>query len=246
MYHSHLWNLLNLRWKKIGTVLFLVCLLCQISVAQSGFKYRPKYQEGYEDKNIHFGFLFALPSTRFNFIHSNEFLSASDSVSLITAPITQGFRMGFVFNKFLNDHWDIRTTPSVSLYERVVEYQFLKGSTRREIREATWIEIPLLVKYKSQRRMNSRMYMLAGVTFGFETNVRRRQLSGTSRLTTGTTDLTLDYGFGFEQFLPYTKLSPEIRFSHGLVNMYKQAENPTTLGLSRLTSHSITLYLMFE
>jgi hypothetical protein len=218
---------------------------CQLLLAQE-LKYRPKYQEGYEDKNIHYGFLFALPSTRFGITHSNEFLSASDSTTLITAPVTKGFRMGFVFNKYLNDHWDLRTTPSVSLYERVVEYQFLRGSTRREIREATWIELPVLLKYKSQRRMNSRMYMLAGFTFGFETNVRKRQLSGTERLTTRTTDLTFDYGFGLEQFLPYTKFSPEIRFSHGLVNMYKPADNPTTLGISRLTTHSITLYLMFE
>jgi hypothetical protein len=228
-----------------GFLVLCILSLCQSVLAQE-LKYRPKYQEGYEDKNIHYGFLFALPSTRFNLTHSNDFLSAADTAVLITAPITKGFRMGFVFNKFIDDHWDLRTTPSVSLYERVVEYKFLKGSTRQEIREATWIEIPVLLKYKSQRRMNSRMYMLAGFTFGFETNVRRRQLSGTERLTTRTTDLTFDYGFGLEQFLPYTKLTPEIRFSTGLVNMYKPSENPATLGISRLTTHSITLYLMFE
>ncbi len=245
MYYTHIWNMLNLRGKKVSFLVLFFLSLGQSVLAQE-LKYRPKYQENYEDKDIHYGFLFALPSTRFNVTHSNEFLAASDSTVLITAPVTKGFRMGFVFNKFLNDHWDLRSTPSISLYERVVEYKFLKGSSRQEIREATWIEIPVLLKYKSQRRMNSRMYMVAGLTFGFETNVRRRQLSGTERLTTRTTDLTLDYGFGLEQFLPYTKLTPELRFSTGLVNMYKPSDNPTTLGISRLTTHSITLYLMFE
>ncbi len=237
--------MLNLRGQKVSFLVLFFLSLGQSVLAQE-LKYRPKYQENYEDKDIHYGFLFALPSTRFNVMHSNEFLAASDSTVLITAPVTKGFRMGFVFNKFLNDHWDLRSTPSISLYERVVEYKFLKGSSRQEIREATWIEIPVLLKYKSQRRMNSRMYMIAGLTFGFETNVRRRQLSGTERLTTRTTDLTLDYGFGLEQFLPYTKLTPELRFSTGLVNMYKPSDNPTSLGIGRLTTHSITLYLMFE
>lgn len=240
MHTTHFRNLFYLHWQKIAFFVVLTHLL----QAQNS-QYRPKHMEGYDNKPIHYGFLFALPVTRYNLTYSDQFNSASDSTMLIKSPITNGFRMGFVLNMYLNDHWDLRTTPTVSLYERSVEYQFA-NVTKKEIRESTWIEVPIMFKYKSERRMNSRMYMVAGVTFGIETNVRKRTLPGSGRLSTTNYDITIDYGIGFEQFLPYTKLSPEIRFSHGFLNSYRQPEYPVSLGIHRLTSHTIGLYLMFE
>ncbi len=246
MHTTHIRNLFNLHWQKvIFTSLVIGSGLINIGQAQTSSYYR-KHLEYYDDKPVHYGFLFALPVTRFSIVHSNSFVN-QDTTSRITAPATVGFRMGFVVNGYLNDHWDIRTTPSVSLYDRVVEYEFSKGSTRRELREATWIELPLLFKYKSLRRMNSRMYMVGGVTFGFETNVRKRLRQGSDFLNAKNTDLTVDYGFGFEQFLAYTKFSPEIRFSHGIPNLFRNNDtNTASSGIRRLTSHTVTIYLMFE
>ncbi len=246
MHTTHIRNLFHLHWQKVILGLILIgCGLTKTAHSQTSSYYR-KHLEYYDDKPIHYGFLFALPITRFHIVHSNNFVN-QDTTSRITAPTTLGFRMGFVVNGYLNERWDIRTTPSVSLYDRVVEYEFARGTTRRELREATWIEIPLLFKYKSQRRMNTRMYMLGGMTFGFETNVRKRLRQGSDFLNTKNSDLTIDYGFGLEQFLAYTKFSPEIRFSHGIVNLFRSNDtNNASGGIRRLTSHTITLYLMFE
>ncbi|AYQ34931.1 outer membrane beta-barrel protein [Runella sp. SP2] len=246
MHTTHFRNLLHLRWQKVivGALLLGQAILFSAN-AQTSSYYR-KHLEHYDDKPVHYGFLFALPVTRFGIVHSNTFLT-QDTLNRITAPATAGFRMGFVVNGYLNDSWDIRTTPSVSLYDRQVRYEFAKGSTRSELREATWIEIPVLFKYKSQRRMNTRMYMLGGMTFGFETNVRKRLRQGSDFLNTRGSDLTVDYGFGLEQFLAYTKFSPEIRFSHGIVNLFRANDlNTVSNGIRRLTSHSVTIYLMFE
>lgn len=246
MYITHFRSLLHLHWQKVVLgLLFLTFSVRPYLQAQSSSYFR-KHLEYYDDKPIHYGFLFALPITRFNIVHNNNFLT-QDTTNRITSPTSAGFRMGFVINGYLNEHWDIRTTPSVSLYDRMVEYEFANGGKRSELREATWLEIPLLFKYKSQRRMNSRMYMLAGMTFGFETNVRKRLRQGSDFLNTKSADLTLDYGFGFEQFLAYTKFSPEIRFSHGLVNLFRTNDvNSASGSIRRLTSHSVTIYLMFE
>lgn len=223
---------------------FLIVLLSIGGQAQNSTYFR-KHLEHYEDKPIHYGFLFALPMTRFNITHTEDFLNR-DTTARIYGPTTAGFRVGFVVNAYLDDRWDIRSTPGISLYDRVVEYQATRGSQLRELREATWIEIPLLMKYKSQRRGNSRMYMIAGMTFGFEANARRRLRAGAQRLSTKSSDLTIDYGFGFEQFLPYTKFSPEIRFSHGINNLFEPSPNVTINSIRRLTTHTIGLYLMFE
>jgi hypothetical protein len=260
--------LFNLRWNKISTsfityyasfisvvrqaVLYnfgigLVVIFCFLNpVFGQKTAYMQRFQELYDTKPIHYGFLFAVPVTNYTVIHNDAFNAATDSVMGVRTPNTTNFRMGFVINAFLDDHWDVRTTPSVTLYNRFLDYDMRSGRSRRETRESAWIEVPLLLKYKSQRRNNSRMYLIGGATFGFETNVRKRTPSGINRLAAKTTDLTLDYGFGFEQFLQYTKFSPEIRFSHGLLNAYVQPQYPATLGIKRLTTHTITFYLMFE
>ena len=57
-------------------------------------------------------------------------------------------------NAFLDDHFDLRLTPSVSLFSREVQYDYPGGTSKTEIRESTWIDFPLLLKYKSERRNN--------------------------------------------------------------------------------------------
>lgn len=221
-------------------MLFLAAVPAQ---AQT-YQYKRKFLEHYDDKLIHFGFFFAMPSTRFNIKHSDAFVPA-DSAFRITSPNRSGFQVGFIMNAFMNDRFDFRTTPSVSLYGREVTYDYPGGTSITETRESTWLDVPLLLKYKSERRRNTRMYLLAGASFGIETNVRKNEV-GTSRLSTATTDMSLQYGVGLEQFFQYFKFAPELRFSHGLPNIFRPTNNAAGLGISRLTTHTVTLYLNFE
>ena len=87
--------------------------------------------------------------------------------------------------------------------------------------------------------------MVAGVTMGIETNVKRSKAGAgsTGRIDTQTSDFTLDYGVGYERFFEFFKFSPELRFSHGLKNVFQGSSNT---GINRLTTHTVTLYLNFE
>jgi hypothetical protein len=209
-----------------------------------GKGYIRRHLEFYDEKPIHYGFLFGAPVTRFNIKRSQDFLA--DPAFLIQSPPQAAFRMGFIVNGYLNEQFDIRTTPSVSLYERQIKYSYPDGQERIEKRESTWVEFPLLAKYKSERRVNTRMYMVAGLTLGIETNVKRRAGGTFSKLDTSTTDLTLDYGIGYEQFFEFFKFSPELRFSHGLANMLRPGGTSVNPGLNRLSTHTVTLYFNFE
>jgi len=222
----------------------LLCALSTQTQAQ-GYKYVRKHLERYDDKELHYGFFFAAPITRFSVGYSPSYLTAG-SAYRIYSPNKASFRVGFVLNAFLNDRFDLRLTPAVSLYSREVQYDYPGGSQRTETRESTWVDLPLLLKYKSERRNNSRMYLLAGGSFSIETNVRRKELQGASRLSTGNMDLAVEYGIGFEQFFEFFKFAPELRFSHGLLNLYRPTSNTAGIGINRLTTHTITLYLNFE
>lgn len=230
-------------WIAIVFALFFFTL--PSNVQAQGYKYVRKHLERYDDKEIHYGFFFAMPVTRFSVGHSPSFLTA-DSAYRIYSPNKASFRVGFVVNAFLNDRFDLRLTPSVSLFSREVHYDYPGGTQKIETRESTWVDLPLLLKYKSERRNNSRMYLLAGGSFSIETNVRRKELQGASRLSTGNMDLALEYGVGFEQFFEFFKFAPELRFSHGLLNLYRPSANVAGIGINRLTTHTVTLYLNFE
>ena len=232
------------RSKIIIGIFLLLCITVQELQAQ-GIGYKRKHLEFYDDKPIHYGILFAVPFTRFTLRHNDDFVS-KDSAYLVQSPTRAAFRMGFTVNAYLNDRFDLRTTPSVSLYERQVKFSYPGGTEKIENRESTWIEVPLLLKYKSQRRGNSRMYLIAGMTFGIETNVKRSKGSGSGTLATKSSDLTADYGVGFERFFEFFKLAPELRFSHGLTNVFQPSKNSLGMGLDKMTTHTVTLYLNFE
>ncbi|CAG5012251.1 hypothetical protein DYBT9275_05138 [Dyadobacter sp. CECT 9275] len=246
MHIINLRGLFHLHWSKVVITGFLILLLASSYTATSqGLGYRRKHLEYYDDKPLHYGILFAIPFTRYNFSHSDDFLTR-DTSYLIESPTTTAFRMGFTINAYLTDHFDLRTTPSVSLYERQMKFSYPGGTEKIQKRESTWVEIPLLLKYKSNRRVNSRMYMIAGITMSIETNVKRNRGAGSGTLDTKTSDFTVDYGIGYEQFFEFFKFAPELRFSHGLSNVLQPSANSTTSGIKRLTTHTVTLYLNFE
>ena len=245
MHTINLRDLYDLHRSKIiiGTLLLLCTAVQEISA--QGIGYKRKHLEYYDDKPIHYGILFAVPFTHFKLSHNEDYVS-KDSAYLVQSPTKGAFRMGFTINAFLNDRFDIRTTPSVSLYERQVKFSYPNGVEKIEKRESTWIELPLLLKYKSERRGNSRMYLVAGMTFGVETNVKRSRGAGSGTIATKSSDWTVDYGVGFEQFFEFFKLAPELRFSHGLTNVFQPSKNSLGAGLDKMTTHTVTLYLNFE
>jgi hypothetical protein len=249
MHTPYLRRQFDLRGQKIALLVLLgLCWVAKSTPAraQNALNQR-RFMEFYDDKTIHYGFFFAAPFTRFNVRHSEAFVNA-DSTTSIVSPTQPGFRMGFVFNVGLSRRFDFRITPTVSIYGRSVQYAFAGGSERTQLRESTWVEVPLLFKYKSERRGNTRMYVVGGLAFGIEANVRRKENLGLyrERLATKTADVTVEYGVGLERFFEFFKFSPELRFSHGLVNLLDPNVSAYSQGVSRLTSHTVTLYLMFE
>nr|WP_229374950.1 porin family protein [Fibrella rubiginis] len=233
----------------------LLLMAAQAATAQSStYKYIRKYKEDYDLKPIHFGFYFGLPTTRYGLTYTPNFASANGSVTdpnpivRITSPNNTGLlRVGFLVNAFLDDNFDLRTNPGISIISRSINYTYADGTEKANLIESAWVELPLLLKYKSARRVNSRMYLIGGASLGIETNRKRREDASLGLPNTASTDFSLEYGIGFEQFLEYFKFAPELRFSHSLVNAFKgSTATPATTNIQRLTTHTVTLYLNFE
>lgn len=113
-----------------------------------------------------------------------------------------------------------------------------------QILEATQIEFPLMLKYKSERRGNARMYFIGGVNPSFEAKGKNSQ-EGSEKLSLKDTNFAVEFGFGVDIYNQFFKFSPEIRFSKGLTNLAKN-DNMYDMGLERVSLNTITLYLQFS
>lgn len=223
--------------------LLLSLFLCVGASAQST-KITKRYLDNYDSQDVHFGFFFAPSSTRFNIKFNRDFLS-KNTAYLINSPEDFSLKMGALTNFNLNDYFDFRVLPTITLYNRQIVFNVDNAEVKPYRSETTWFEMPVMLKYKSERRDNFRMYMFGGARVGFEGSSKRK-LSG-ERLNVKKSDFSLEYGIGAERFFEFFKFSPELHFSHGLTNMYIPITNvPYGAGIDKFTSHSVTLYLLFE
>ncbi|MBL0740863.1 outer membrane beta-barrel protein [Chryseolinea lacunae] len=241
---THFWDKLYLHRHKIVFALAL-CVCAFAAEAQKSTRWVQKNNPNYDNKKLTYGFLIALHSSIYQTQYSDRFVShAFDTVHSVTSSWTSGFSLGFIVNYRLTEFLDIRLTPDVAFYEQQVMYQYTDEHTDNQRLESTMVEFPLLLKYKSERRGNIRMYMIGGVKPAIEASGKKDAAS--SRLEISKSNMSLEAGFGFDLYYPLFKFSPEIRFSRGIVNMLGNPDNEYGQPLRRMNTNTITLYFLFQ
>ncbi|MCS6822710.1 MAG: PorT family protein [Cytophagaceae bacterium] len=198
----------------------------------------------YDNRLMHYGFTIGLNTTRFRAIRSPAYFPG-DSIIAIKTPSKAGFSLGFIMNLRLGDYLDLRLTPDVAFFERTVEFTFGSGRQSKQTAESVFIETPLMLKYKSMRRHNNRMYLVGGIKPAIEAGAKKKEKKK-NELRTNNMDFSIDYGVGLDLYFKFFKFAPELRFSHSLVNILNKDPNPYSESLLKLTTHTVTLYLHFE
>lgn len=198
----------------------------------------------YDERLLHYGFFLALNYNRTQITRSNYYY-ATDTFQTIQANGTGGFALGFLLNVKLADQLSFKVVPSVGFYDYSVLFTKYNGTTIDQTVETTFIETQFLLKYRSIRRKNSRMYLIGGIKPAIRAGGKKSE-PGDPKISMNRINLSIDYGAGFELYFPYFKWSPEIRFSHGLLNLNADAGNDFNKSLSSILTHTVTLYFFFE
>lgn len=241
----NLWNKLNLYRTKIILVAGLVLVVGSLH-AQS-YRWARKNNPDYDQRKITYGFLIGLHTTSYQIEYSDKFVTSSfDSVHSVIPDWKPGFSLGFIVNYRMAEFLDLRLTPEVAFYEHSLRYNFVDGTHTEELVETTMVEFPFLLKYKSMRRGNIRMYMIGGIKPGIEASGKKEIENTTTQLEVKEANLNLEGGLGFDLYFPLFKFSPEIRFSRGMVNVLDNTENKFGQPLRRVNTNTITIYLLFQ
>jgi hypothetical protein len=229
---------------------FIIALCLSFSLKSQVNKYVQLYDEYYDNKPVHFGFMISHASTNYLLGSNPDNLSTMPPKLAVNAesPKMTGFQIGGTVNYAYDKHYEIRSGLNIALYERQIQFNEVtpKGNmpSKTYIRESTWLEIPVNLKYRSLRRKNHRVYIMGGFKLGVEANVKRT----TQQIQAKTTDFSLEYGFGFEKFYKFFKFNPELKFSHGLRDLYLKPLGgaPEFSRLNQYNSHTVSLIFYFE
>ena len=245
MQGTNLWYQFHLQRIKIVFVLLLV-LTTSVSQAQKA-RWARKNNPNYDDKKLTYGFLIGLHTSSYQIKYSDLFVTpAMDTLHSVSPSWSSGFSLGFIVNYRLTEFLDVRITPKVSFYEHKLTYLFTDDTPRKEeLVETTMVELPLLLKYKSERRGNIRMYMIGGINPSIEASGKNTEDENGNLKIKGS-NLNLEAGFGFDLYYPLFKFSPEIRFSRGISNLLNDRTNDYGLPLKHINTNTISLYLLFQ
>ncbi len=240
-----------MRFLLIGAVLLLTLLVCDAAAQKkrnnTGYG-RSKNLPTYDDRVLRYGFQLGLHQSRFNIRHSDFFANNGDSTTAVHPKWSPGFMLGLITSFRLgNELWNLRFVPNVSFYERSIEYQYRNNpeNLHNEIFENTMIEFPVLLKYKSLRRGNHRMYMVSGLSANFKVAGKKERLNDL-QLQSINQNIEVCYGIGWDLYFEFFKFAPELRFSHGIPNLLIKNGNAASNNLDRLTTHRVALILNFE
>jgi hypothetical protein len=156
----------------------------------------------------------------------------------------------------LGEYFDLRFLPGLSFGERRLAYNvpvYDANSTSAEPLEyfsikTTYIDLPLLVKYKSSRLNNQRPYLVAGPAL--RVDISKTGVEDLVRVKRG--GFYFEAGVGWDSYLPFFRLSTELKVSLGLGNMLNNGPDGETqrqyytTALKKLTSNVFTLSFHFE
>ncbi len=84
--------------------------------------------------------------------------------------------------------------------------------------DSYYLEVPLSIKYSAKRHSNIRPYLMGGINLRYNLGSKVNEAKG---VYFGLTAFEPFYeaGFGFDFFYPFFKLSVEVKYSGGLVNI---------------------------
>lgn len=205
-----------------------------------------------DNKLYHFGFILGFNMMDLNVQHSGVVAEDGKVWFVEDTSMNPGFSVGIVSDLRVLNWLNLRFTPTLFFNDRQVSFRDSEGTEWEDgsvAVQSSMLELPLLLKIRGQRKNNYRPYLLAG---GALTIDMGRDSEGPLMLKQ--VDYGIEVGLGFDFYLSYFKLCPELKFYFGLGDVLErdrpEIADVTNLkfsnAISKLTSRLIVLSFNFE
>jgi len=208
---------------------------------------KPQNNPLYDYEILHFGFSVAVSTMNFAIRPADNFF-AMDSVASIENKIYPGFNINIVSNLRLTEDLDLRFLPGLAFGQRDLIYTYKIDEPDKRVKiESIFIETPVLLKYKSKRLNNHRPYVIGGFNYRFDMDGKEIKKIKEDRIRRlNRSDLYFEIGAGVDYYLPYFRLSSELKFSIGLLDILKRDNSQLTTSMDKMLSRMVILTFHFE
>ncbi|WP_246228277.1 type IX secretion/gliding motility protein PorT/SprT [Paraflavitalea devenefica] len=208
----------------------------------------------HDDKKYFLGIGLIYNSSRFNITHDPTFLQ-QDSIQSIEAQNAGGFGLAGMHTYRISKRFEIRAIfPQLLFSYKNLTYHLKTPDGAKEEQkvmtkrlESILVGLPVHLKFRSDRINNFRVYMFGGAKFEYDiaSNSTARRAENLVKLSKY--DFGVEAGIGFSFYFPVFILSPEIKFSNGLMNTHSRDPNlKFSNTIDKLNSRMILFSLIFE
>lgn len=208
---------------------------------------QPQNLPFFDKKPIHFGFLVGLNNYDFK-IRPNE--SSNDQILNYKSKNQYGFNLGIISNIKLSREIDFRILPSLVFAERIIEYQIIQENSILNINktiESTFIDIPLIIKYKSERYNNGRAFLITGIKYSYDLASQKNiDDGGNDIIKINSHDILYEFGGGIDFYFEYFKFSIQVKSSIGILNVLSEENLIYSDVLNKLKTRGINICFLFE
>ncbi|WP_448697618.1 outer membrane beta-barrel protein [Mucilaginibacter sp. AW1-3] len=222
----------------------------------------PAWGGGADVDDVSFGFHFDYISSSYKILKQADWRKPyynsetgkylTDSLNSITSAGTPGFAVGFIMRYRITDHLEVRTTPSLVFADRTITYKYATPSQNIDKSvHASQVEVPLLLKLKSDRIGNFRAYLLGGVKYSYglstdKTNEDPNLSPLEKQVINNRGYASYEAGIGCDIYFEYFKFSPEVKISNSFGSVLTPGTDPYSQPLQKLLLRSLVFTIYFE
>lgn len=229
--------------------LFLIILI--LSSVNTFSQYRKLQHRPYADQRLfHLGFTLGMHTQDLILYHSGS-MNQNGEVWFSEIPhYSPGFTVGMIGDLYLNRFMNLRALPSLYLGEKKIIFKEQQSGEEYSTNlRNNYFLIPIHLKFSADRINNYRPYVLFGGYGSLEMTAAKNKA-----VLLKPYDAGIDFGIGCDFYLPLFKVSPELKFSFGLIDLLEKDRDDlkdTELlkyahSLSKTTQRMITLSFHFE
>ena len=222
----------------------------EVTFAQK-FK-KPQNLPRYDFQKLHFGFTIGINSLDF-IMNKNLNYVGTDSLINTYSKNQYGFNLGIVSNLRLGKFTDLRFIPTLVFGERILDYNFKDKNNNENVIteskriESTLLDFPFHLKYKSERYNNVRTFIITGVKYSLDIASQDKiDDEGEELVKLKKHDIMAEIGFGIDFYLEYFKFSPQIKLSHGILNVLNKENTIYTESFNQLRTNGWMFSFTFE
>lgn len=198
--------------------LSILMALCLVLTKNTTAQMVPNMPE-HDSKLYYFGLTFGFNYSGFRMNNTKSFADY-DTFKMVQPGFGPGFNLGIMGNLRLTKFVDLRFIPSLVFSEKRITTRNMKNEEDKFSIESIYMQLPLQLKFKSDRIHNFRFYALAGGKFDYDLASNARSRRQDERLRVSPIDVGAELGIGFEFFYPNFIFSPEIKLSQGFINSH--------------------------